>query len=200
MEVSGAHRTERGPAMRPEGYVKEFTRHSNDVLQNLNELRHRGILTDTTLVVGSVQLQAHCAVLVACRSELHNPRESLRVFSSSWGLWWFFFLKMWSFFHFAVASSTRCIPAGCCFRAAEAAGSSSRPSLSPTRWIHPASPCCSTSCTPPASLWPPALSPECWPWLPTCRWTTWPTRAGTSCSCTGEGPENLLSRKTSWNR
>ncbi|XP_013885863.1 B-cell lymphoma 6 protein homolog [Austrofundulus limnaeus] len=66
MEVSGVHRTKRGPAMRPEGYVKEFTRHSNDVLQNLNELRHRGILTDTTLVVGSVQLQAHCAVLVAC--------------------------------------------------------------------------------------------------------------------------------------
>ncbi|MEQ2205435.1 hypothetical protein XENOCAPTIV_029451 [Xenoophorus captivus] len=53
--------------MRAEGYVKEFTRHSDDVLLNLNELRHRGILTDTTLVVGSVQLQAHCAVLVACR-------------------------------------------------------------------------------------------------------------------------------------
>uniref|UniRef100_A0A3B5KX49 BCL6B transcription repressor n=1 Tax=Xiphophorus couchianus TaxID=32473 RepID=A0A3B5KX49_9TELE len=48
------------------GYVKEFTRHSDDVLLNLNELRHRGILTDTTLVVGSVQLQAHSAVLVAC--------------------------------------------------------------------------------------------------------------------------------------
>lgn len=49
------------------GYVKEFTRHSSDVLLNLNELRHRSILTDTTLVVGSVQLRAHCAVLVACR-------------------------------------------------------------------------------------------------------------------------------------
>lgn len=49
------------------GYVKEFTRHSGDVLLNLNELRHRGILTDTTLVVGSVQLRTHCAVLVACR-------------------------------------------------------------------------------------------------------------------------------------
>lgn len=72
MEASGVHRSERGPAMRPEGYVKEFTRHSNDVLQNLNELRHRGVLTDTTLVVGSVQLQAHCAVLVACRSERNN--------------------------------------------------------------------------------------------------------------------------------
>ncbi|XP_017259579.1 B-cell CLL/lymphoma 6 member B protein [Kryptolebias marmoratus] len=66
MEVLGVYRTDRGQAMRPEGYVKEFTRHSNDVLQNLNELRHRGVLTDTTLVVGSVQLQAHCAVLVAC--------------------------------------------------------------------------------------------------------------------------------------
>ncbi|XP_045920816.1 B-cell CLL/lymphoma 6 member B protein [Micropterus dolomieu] len=49
-----------------EGYVKEFTRHSNDVLLNLNELRHRDILTDTTLVVGNVHLRAHCAVLVAC--------------------------------------------------------------------------------------------------------------------------------------
>lgn len=49
------------------GYVKEFTRHSSDVLLNLNELRHRSILTDTTLIVGSVQLRAHCAVLVACR-------------------------------------------------------------------------------------------------------------------------------------
>ncbi|KAF7231658.1 B-cell CLL/lymphoma 6 member B protein isoform X2 [Nothobranchius furzeri] len=66
MEALGVYRTERDQTIRPEGYVKEFTRHSNDVLQNLNELRHRGILTDTTLVVGSVQMQAHCAVLVAC--------------------------------------------------------------------------------------------------------------------------------------
>ncbi|KAM3857424.1 B-cell CLL/lymphoma 6 member B protein [Diretmus argenteus] len=51
---------------RQEGYVKEFTRHSNDVLLNLNELRHRNILTDATLVVGTVHLRAHCAVLVAC--------------------------------------------------------------------------------------------------------------------------------------
>ncbi|XP_033839250.1 B-cell CLL/lymphoma 6 member B protein isoform X1 [Periophthalmus magnuspinnatus] len=51
---------------RAEGYVKEFTRHSTDVLLNLNELRHRNILTDATLVVGSHHLQAHCAVLVAC--------------------------------------------------------------------------------------------------------------------------------------
>ncbi|XP_030636049.1 B-cell CLL/lymphoma 6 member B protein [Chanos chanos] len=49
-----------------EGYVKEFTRHSNDVLLNLNELRRRGILTDATLFVGSARLQAHCAVLIAC--------------------------------------------------------------------------------------------------------------------------------------
>lgn len=53
-----------------EGYVKEFTRHSNDVLLNLNELRHRNILTDTTLVIGNVHLRAHCAVLVACRLAL----------------------------------------------------------------------------------------------------------------------------------
>lgn len=51
---------------RAEGYVKEFTRHSTDVLLNLNELRYRNILTDATLVVGSHHLQAHCAVLVAC--------------------------------------------------------------------------------------------------------------------------------------
>lgn len=57
---------ERRAAAPAEGYVKEFTRHSNDVLLNLNELRHRNILTDTTLVVGNVHLQAHCAVLVAC--------------------------------------------------------------------------------------------------------------------------------------
>lgn len=51
---------------RAEGYVKEFTRHSTDVLLNLNELRHRNILTDASLMVGSHHLQAHCAVLVAC--------------------------------------------------------------------------------------------------------------------------------------
>lgn len=50
-----------------EGYVKEFTRHSNDVLLNLNELRHRDILTDATLLVGTTKLRAHCAVLIACR-------------------------------------------------------------------------------------------------------------------------------------
>lgn len=52
---------------RTDGYVKEFTRHASDVLLNMNELRHRNILTDATLVVGSVHLRAHCAVLVACR-------------------------------------------------------------------------------------------------------------------------------------
>ena len=81
MEVLEGYRVDRGQEMRAaaavaaavpaEGYVKEFTRHSNDVLLNLNELRHRNILTDATLVVGSVQLRAHCAVLVACRL-VHN--------------------------------------------------------------------------------------------------------------------------------
>ncbi|XP_010766335.1 B-cell CLL/lymphoma 6 member B protein isoform X2 [Notothenia coriiceps] len=70
MEVLEGHRVDRVQETRPaapaEGYVKEFTRHSNDVLLNLNELRHRNILTDTTLVVGDVHLRAHCAVLVAC--------------------------------------------------------------------------------------------------------------------------------------
>lgn len=71
MEVLEGYRVDRGQALRAaapaEGYVKEFTRHSNDVLLNMNELRHRSILTDTTLVVGNVHLRAHCAVLVACR-------------------------------------------------------------------------------------------------------------------------------------
>lgn len=49
------------------GYVKEFTRHPSDVLVNLNELRQRDISTDTTLLVGTVRLRAHCAVLIACR-------------------------------------------------------------------------------------------------------------------------------------
>ncbi|KAM3590084.1 uncharacterized protein V6R79_003455 [Siganus canaliculatus] len=70
MEVLEGYRMDRVQEMSAappaKGYVKEFTRHSNDVLLNLNELRHRNILTDTTLVVGSVRLQAHCAVLVAC--------------------------------------------------------------------------------------------------------------------------------------
>ncbi|XP_029382465.1 B-cell lymphoma 6 protein homolog isoform X2 [Echeneis naucrates] len=66
MELLGGFRVNREQELRAEGYVKEFTRHSNDVLLNLNELRHRNILTDTTLVVGNVHLQAHYAVLVAC--------------------------------------------------------------------------------------------------------------------------------------
>ncbi|KAF7663851.1 hypothetical protein LDENG_00198870 [Lucifuga dentata] len=66
MEVVEAYGVNRVQEPAAEGYVKEFTRHSNDVLLNLNELRHRDILTDTTLVVGNVQLRAHCAVLVAC--------------------------------------------------------------------------------------------------------------------------------------
>ncbi|KAM5273084.1 B-cell CLL/lymphoma 6 member B protein [Ctenodactylus gundi] len=48
------------------GYVREFTRHSSDVLGNLNELRLRGILTDVTLLVGGQPLPAHKAVLTAC--------------------------------------------------------------------------------------------------------------------------------------
>lgn len=49
-----------------EAYVREFTRHSRDVLLNLNELRKRGILTDVTLFVGGKQFKAHKAVLIAC--------------------------------------------------------------------------------------------------------------------------------------
>ncbi|XP_048221680.1 B-cell CLL/lymphoma 6 member B protein isoform X3 [Perognathus longimembris pacificus] len=58
-----------GSAAAPEGalgYVREFTRHSSDVLGNLNELRLRGILTDVTLLVGGQPLRAHKAVLIAC--------------------------------------------------------------------------------------------------------------------------------------
>lgn len=62
--------TRRDLVVEMKGYVKEFTRHSNDVLLNLNELRHRNILTDATLLVGSARLHAHCAVLIACRSVL----------------------------------------------------------------------------------------------------------------------------------
>ncbi|XP_077169013.1 B-cell CLL/lymphoma 6 member B protein [Paroedura picta] len=50
----------------PPSYVQEFTRHSRDVLLNLNELRVRHILTDVTLRVGGRPLQAHKAVLAAC--------------------------------------------------------------------------------------------------------------------------------------
>ncbi|KAM9836374.1 B-cell CLL/lymphoma 6 member B protein [Aulostomus maculatus] len=65
--VEGYRRQEMKMMMAPAaGFVKEFTRHCNDVLLNLNELRHRNILTDTTLVAGNTHLQAHSAVLVAC--------------------------------------------------------------------------------------------------------------------------------------
>ncbi|XP_070810085.1 LOW QUALITY PROTEIN: B-cell CLL/lymphoma 6 member B protein [Pituophis catenifer annectens] len=53
-----------GPS--PPSYVREFTRHSSDVLTNLNELRKRQILTDVTLRVGGCPLRAHKAVLTAC--------------------------------------------------------------------------------------------------------------------------------------
>lgn len=67
MNVTGGSTVAGAQEPRAGGYVKEFTRHASDVLLNLNELRHRNILTDATLVVGSVHLRAHCAVLVACR-------------------------------------------------------------------------------------------------------------------------------------
>lgn len=82
MEVLEGYRVDRVQEMRApapaEGYVKEFTRHSNDVLLNLNELRHRNILTDTTLVVGNIHLRAHCAVLVACRL-VQRPMHLLKI-------------------------------------------------------------------------------------------------------------------------
>lgn len=67
MNMMGGSMVASAQEPRDDGYVKEFTRHASDVLLNLNELRHRNILTDATLVVGSVHLRAHCAVLVACR-------------------------------------------------------------------------------------------------------------------------------------
>lgn len=72
MQMDEEHQQPSGHAadthvMKTEGYIKEFTRHSNDVLLNLNELRHRDILTDATLLVGTTKLRAHCAVLIACR-------------------------------------------------------------------------------------------------------------------------------------
>ncbi|RVE60521.1 hypothetical protein OJAV_G00181710 [Oryzias javanicus] len=80
MEAVQGYRGDGDHVVRADGYVKEFTRHSNDVLLNLNELRHRSILTDTTLVVGSVQLRAHCAVLVACSGFFYSlySRQMLR--------------------------------------------------------------------------------------------------------------------------
>ncbi|XP_054851130.1 B-cell CLL/lymphoma 6 member B protein isoform X2 [Eublepharis macularius] len=50
----------------PQSYVREFTRHSSDVLRNLEELRQRQLLTDVTLRVRGRPLQAHKAVLAAC--------------------------------------------------------------------------------------------------------------------------------------
>lgn len=64
---SSSEHTAAAHVMEVKGYIKEFTRHSNDVLLNLNELRHRDILTDATLLVGTARLRAHCAVLIACR-------------------------------------------------------------------------------------------------------------------------------------
>ncbi|XP_077662733.1 B-cell CLL/lymphoma 6 member B protein-like [Eretmochelys imbricata] len=55
-----------GGAGGPAGSVREFTRHASDVLLNLDQLRHRRVLTDVTLLVGGRPLLAHKAVLAAC--------------------------------------------------------------------------------------------------------------------------------------
>ncbi|XP_051900579.1 B-cell lymphoma 6 protein-like [Pristis pectinata] len=49
-----------------ESYVKEFTRHSTDMMLNLNEMRKREILTDVKVLVEGQEFRAHKAVLVAC--------------------------------------------------------------------------------------------------------------------------------------
>uniref|UniRef100_A0A674D8E3 BCL6B transcription repressor n=1 Tax=Salmo trutta TaxID=8032 RepID=A0A674D8E3_SALTR len=81
--VGGRHEVVGSEAAAAQGYVKEFTRHSNDVLLNLNELRHQNILTDATLVVGTARLQAHCAVLIACSGFFYSL-YSCRVSSPGW--------------------------------------------------------------------------------------------------------------------
>lgn len=139
MDAGQGYRGDGDHMVRADGYVKEFTRHSNDVLLNLNELRHRSILTDTTLVVGSVQLRAHCAVLVACRLVDRSSFWTLEIFC------YFFFFKF--IFFFAAGSSTPCTRGICCVRGVVAVWSSSSPCLSQTPWIHLVSPCCLTSCT-----------------------------------------------------
>ncbi|CAB1351676.1 unnamed protein product, partial [Coregonus sp. 'balchen'] len=85
-QVGGRREVMGSDAAAAEGYVKEFTRHSNDVLLNLNELRHRNILTDATLMVGTARLQAHCAVLIACSGffySLYSSRVSSTVRSGA---------------------------------------------------------------------------------------------------------------------
>ncbi|XP_055521371.1 LOW QUALITY PROTEIN: B-cell lymphoma 6 protein homolog [Leucoraja erinacea] len=49
-----------------ESYIKEFTRHSTDMMLNLNEMRKREMLTDVQLLAEGRQFRAHKAVLVAC--------------------------------------------------------------------------------------------------------------------------------------
>ncbi|XP_060710641.1 B-cell lymphoma 6 protein homolog isoform X1 [Hemiscyllium ocellatum] len=51
---------------KPESYVKEFTRHSTDMMLNLNEMRKREILTDVKVLVDGEEFKAHKAVLIAC--------------------------------------------------------------------------------------------------------------------------------------
>ncbi|TRY55514.1 hypothetical protein DNTS_014030 [Danionella cerebrum] len=81
MEEERRSPSESSQAMEMKSYIKEFTRHSNDVLLNLNELRHRDILTDATLLVGGTRLRAHCAVLIACSGffyTLFSRRATMR--------------------------------------------------------------------------------------------------------------------------
>lgn len=96
--------TRRDLVVEVQGYVKEFTRHSNDVLLNLNELRHRNILTDATLLVGSARLHAHCAVLIACRSVCRHSQDTFAIFHPPSHLYSFFpsFFPCWSCFQLNV--------------------------------------------------------------------------------------------------
>jgi len=50
----------------------QFTRHSGDVLLNLNRLRSRNILTDVTVQVDGQRFRAHKTILVACRCVLQS--------------------------------------------------------------------------------------------------------------------------------
>uniref|UniRef100_UPI00398E8FCF B-cell CLL/lymphoma 6 member B protein-like n=1 Tax=Pristiophorus japonicus TaxID=55135 RepID=UPI00398E8FCF len=49
-----------------DSYIKEFTRHSTDMMLNLNEMRKREILTDVKVLVDGQEFRAHKAVLIAC--------------------------------------------------------------------------------------------------------------------------------------
>ncbi|GCB79424.1 hypothetical protein scyTo_0021294, partial [Scyliorhinus torazame] len=61
-----------------ESYVKEFTRHSTDMMLNLNEMRKREILTDVKVFVDGEEFKAHKAVLIACSvPHVHTYLKSL---------------------------------------------------------------------------------------------------------------------------